>query len=255
MSILLTMFIIVFLNFNVNAVTPTDVSKDHWAYSSIIELIDKGYLSLYDDGTFKGANKVSRFEIAELIARILNNISKDYSQVEEDDINTIRKLSLEFREELVNLAKNQDLFTNMLKELKQDDLIQGEDIANVNLRINKIEEEITQIIDNILEIKKLSEKLEKLNNTVITLESELKANIYEQDNKLNNLEKSLNEDIIKDLQDQQIVNMTKVNSLQNKINEFQTTVISNEAEINKLKDENEKYKLYIAAVALLALIL
>lgn len=44
-----------------------DVSKDHWAFSYIGELVDKGVLEGYDDGSFRPENTVTRAEWAKIM--------------------------------------------------------------------------------------------------------------------------------------------------------------------------------------------
>lgn len=45
----------------------TDVSKDFWAFSYIAELVEKGVISGYPDGTFRPNNSVSRAEFAKIM--------------------------------------------------------------------------------------------------------------------------------------------------------------------------------------------
>ena len=44
-----------------------DVSKDHWAFSYIGELVDKGVLAGYEDGSFRPENTVTRAEWAKIM--------------------------------------------------------------------------------------------------------------------------------------------------------------------------------------------
>lgn len=54
-------------------VTFPDVPKDHWAYTYVKSLADKGYLEGYPDGEFKGNRAMTRYEYATVIYRALQN--------------------------------------------------------------------------------------------------------------------------------------------------------------------------------------
>ena len=50
-----------------------DVPKDHWAYSYVKSLADRGLLEGYPDGEFKGERSMTRYEFAAIIYRALQN--------------------------------------------------------------------------------------------------------------------------------------------------------------------------------------
>ena len=89
-----------------------DVPANHWAYDSLMKLAQEGIVEGYGDGTFLGNRSITRYEMAQMIARALAKNPTDASKVELD------KLSAEFREELDslgvridNLEKNSDKLT------------------------------------------------------------------------------------------------------------------------------------------------
>ncbi|MDW7674447.1 MAG: S-layer homology domain-containing protein [Bacillota bacterium] len=47
----------------------TDLDKNHWAYENILAAKQDGFITGYDDGTFKPNNNVSRAEIASMLTR------------------------------------------------------------------------------------------------------------------------------------------------------------------------------------------
>lgn len=49
-----------------------DLSKDHWAYDAIKQMVENNVLSGYPDGTFRPEAKVSRAEFAKLMVKALN---------------------------------------------------------------------------------------------------------------------------------------------------------------------------------------
>ena len=50
-----------------------DVPKDHWTYNYVKSLADRGYVTGYPDGEFKGDRSLTRYEYAAVIYRALQN--------------------------------------------------------------------------------------------------------------------------------------------------------------------------------------
>ena len=61
------------LNAGIKNVTFPDVPEGHWAYDYVKSLADKGLLEGYPDGTFKGNQPMTRYEIAAMVYRALQN--------------------------------------------------------------------------------------------------------------------------------------------------------------------------------------
>ena len=72
-KLVISMFVMFFL-FTFAGVTFAqpfpDVPKGHWAYDAVDYLQKKGLVEGYPDGYFKGADKMSRYEFAQLVARV-----------------------------------------------------------------------------------------------------------------------------------------------------------------------------------------
>ena len=78
----------------------SDVSPDDWAYQAVSDLSDQGVVEGYPDGTFKGERNMTRYELAQVIARLM---------AREDQLNaeqkaTVDKLAGEYADELANLG-------------------------------------------------------------------------------------------------------------------------------------------------------
>ena len=78
----------------------SDVSPDDWAYQAVSDLSDQGIVEGYPDGTFKGERNMTRYELAQVIARLM---------AREDQLNaeqkaTLDKLAGEYADELANLG-------------------------------------------------------------------------------------------------------------------------------------------------------
>ena len=49
----------------------SDVPADHWAYDSIAKLAAEGVVDGYGDGTYRGEQEITRYEMAQMVARPL----------------------------------------------------------------------------------------------------------------------------------------------------------------------------------------
>ena len=78
----------------------SDVPADHWAYDAVAQLADDGVIEGYGDGTYRGQNEITRYEMAQMVAKAM---------AKEDQVNAqqkamIDRLAAEFAEELGNLG-------------------------------------------------------------------------------------------------------------------------------------------------------
>ena len=78
----------------------SDVSTSDWAYQAISDLSDRGMIEGYPDGTFKGQQNIIRFEVAQIIARLM---AKE-DQMNAEDRAIIDRLASEYGAELQNLG-------------------------------------------------------------------------------------------------------------------------------------------------------
>ena len=65
----------------------SDVPTDHWNYDSVMMLASEGIVQPYSDGTFRGRNNATRYEIAVVLANVLNkngNTIKSFVQTYND---------------------------------------------------------------------------------------------------------------------------------------------------------------------------
>ena len=76
----------------------SDVPADHWAYEAVSQLAADGVIDGYGDDTFKGNRNITRYEMAQMVAKAM---AKNTSGV---DKALVDKLAAEFAEELNNLG-------------------------------------------------------------------------------------------------------------------------------------------------------
>lgn len=128
----------------VSAANPfTDVSADDWAYQAVASLSDEGVIDGYPDSTFRGDKHVTRYEIAQIVARLM---------AKEDTLNasqkeTLAKLSSQYANELKDLGvriaelEKKRGATDLITELRvqsidrYDDVFKGKKHNEISTRV------------------------------------------------------------------------------------------------------------------------
>ena len=77
----------------------TDVPADSWAYDAVSTLAADGVIDGYPDGTYQGQNTMTRYEMAQIVARAMAK-----TDLEKADKALVDKLAAEFADELDNLG-------------------------------------------------------------------------------------------------------------------------------------------------------
>lgn len=119
-----------------------DVPQNHWAYSSVQALADKGLVKGYPNGQFLGNRALTRYEFAAVIDRLLQTVADmkngaaPSAAVTQDDLNKIQVLTDSFKTELTaiqsDVAKAQDDITALrgnVEDLRQD-VLDTKELAN-----------------------------------------------------------------------------------------------------------------------------
>ena len=83
-----------------------DVPMNHWAYDAIGQLAAHGILSGYPDGTYKGQQQTTRYELASALARALAVV--DMTKASKQDVEMLKRLVVEFKDELEALGVRVD---------------------------------------------------------------------------------------------------------------------------------------------------
>lgn len=73
----------------------SDVPARHWAYQSVAKLANQGVIEGYGDGTYRGDRLITRYEIAQMIAKAIARAEHNHSVKADLD-----RLVAEFRAEL-----------------------------------------------------------------------------------------------------------------------------------------------------------
>ena len=119
----------------------SDVSTSDWAYQAVADLSDQGVVIGYPDGTFRGERNITRYELAQIVARMM---------AREDQLNaeqraTLEKLAGEYADELANLGVRVSKLEKKVGNLYwsgdarmryQDKAVGAKDSWNGRIRIN-----------------------------------------------------------------------------------------------------------------------
>ena len=77
----------------------SDVPMDHWAYDAVSQLAADGVIEGYGDTTFRGQQNITRYEMAQMIAKAMAK-----TNVSGADQALINKLAAQFADELNTLG-------------------------------------------------------------------------------------------------------------------------------------------------------
>ena len=129
---------------SVSAANPfADVAEDSWAYQAVAQLSDQGVIDGYPDGTFRGDKNVSRYELAQIIARLM--AKEDALDAQQQA--TVAKLAQEYNQDLANLGVrvaelekktgNTELITELRVQSvdRYDDIFKGEKKNEISARV------------------------------------------------------------------------------------------------------------------------
>ena len=95
-----------------------DLPSGHWAVSSVKYLSARGLVVGYPDGTFKGDQPSTRYEVASIVARTLKEV--DLTKVSKNDLEMLNKLVVEFKDELDALGVKHELLDSRVGVLEEN---------------------------------------------------------------------------------------------------------------------------------------
>ncbi len=91
----------------------SDVPRDNWAYDAVAQLSKDGVVNGYGDGSFRGDNTITRYEMAQIVAKAMAK-----NDVSAADKATIDKLAAEYADELNNLGVRVDNLEKKVDNVK-----------------------------------------------------------------------------------------------------------------------------------------
>ncbi len=148
-----------------------DIKPDHWAYESVEKLAEKGLVLGYPDGKFLGGRSLSRYEMATIIARIIEMIESEHADMNSriqaaatkgttvktedgkvvpaatpEDVAALRKLIDEFKVELTVIGTD-------LSKLKEDVSAMKDDMETVKATVSDPEGALQTAVADIKGLK------------------------------------------------------------------------------------------------------
>lgn len=94
-----------------------DVPMNHWAYDAVSHLAAKGIIQGYPDGTYRGNQPMTRYEMSMLVARALATV--DMEKASKEDVEMLKKLVVEFKDELDALGVRVDALDERVAVLEE----------------------------------------------------------------------------------------------------------------------------------------
>lgn len=112
--------------FTVSAANPfADVSESSWAYQAVTQLSSQNIVEGYPDGTFKGEKNITRYEMAQIVGRLMAR--QDSLNAEQKA--TVQKLASEYADELANLGVR---VSNLEKKVGKTEMISEIRVQGLN---------------------------------------------------------------------------------------------------------------------------
>ncbi|ABR30053.1 S-layer protein [Thermosipho melanesiensis] len=198
-----------------------DVPENHWAYDSVMMLQKAGIVTGYPDGTFRGVNNVTRYELAVFLARVMDLLEKDIQKVmvtvdvHENDIAALYEITGSLKKALANavtkeevevLSKRLDvidkdvirIYEALSKKVSADDVekMVNDSVDSINGQIEFLYKKITVSEEN--SKKYVDEKYNELAGKLLNVETNvnnaipmLRNLVYQNAESIKNVDKKL----------------------------------------------------------------
>ncbi len=164
LTIMMVLMLVVALAVPAMAQSFSDVPSDHWAYDAINKLVAAGIVEGYPDGEYKGQQSMTRYEMAVMVSRALDNISNE----------------MEAMSEGLTTGQAEDV-TAIVKSLMEKNMPENDTLSDGQA------EEVADIVDALTfelkaELKVLGADLDALGKDVDELEAKVEAMDVPEDN-------------------------------------------------------------------------
>ncbi|MBB6100080.1 putative nucleic acid-binding Zn-ribbon protein [Deinobacterium chartae] len=183
----------------------SDVPAGHWAKDAVDQLVAKGIITGFPDGTFRGNEGLTRYQAALIIARVLEQVAAGSVTLDDETVTTLRNAVQELAADLAALGvRVADL---------EDNAVTKDDFARLEEQVNTLAgatgsdpEALKELTDQLeaasiaadtalAQATELQDKFEALDGRVSELAAEVEANAASIA-ALNDLTVLLNQDIL-----------------------------------------------------------
>lgn len=217
----------------------SDVPSDHWAYHAVVTLVNKGYLAVYEDGTFQGSRPVDRYTLAVTLARILDDIEAGRVQGSMEDLTLIRELTTELTEELVAWYSDRAALEDKVSNAERMLIITEDRLNRVVTAQTQLQDEVAAIKNELMQQMReeaaLLETATAEQATTLSAQQALLARqgeiIGEHSDVLSEHEMRINEQMAQ-LQEQQV----RLGELMTALVEIENSLMTHKADINALQN-------------------
>jgi peptidoglycan hydrolase CwlO-like protein len=115
------------------AVEIKDLPPSNWAYKSVKMLVEKGYLAIYDDGSFRGDQPVSRVVFATALGKLIDQIANGELALGGGDMDTVKKLGEEFRNEIADYDSRMKALEKRVSDIESAQVVIQTDISKATV--------------------------------------------------------------------------------------------------------------------------
>lgn len=154
-----------------------DLGKDHWAYSAVESLINKGILK-QEGEFFNGDQKVSRSEMVVYLSKALNKLEDE--KASKDDLLIIENLIYEFSKDLNEYGFNVEKYVDKIKEI-EDNIEKTKVMTEAGMtKSSELEKRVAELEKILGEKSSKKEKMDLLRYSDLVIESGIAygKNIY-----------------------------------------------------------------------------
>jgi polyhydroxyalkanoate synthesis regulator phasin len=134
----------------------SDVPSDHWAYDAINKLVAAGIVEGYPDGEFKGEQSMTRYEMAVMVSRALDNIVDEMEAMGEglttgqaEDVTAIVKSLMEKNtsEQLSDAQAEEvaDIVDALTFELRSELKVLGAEVDALGKDVDELEATVAEM--------------------------------------------------------------------------------------------------------------
>lgn len=174
--VILTIFLILVLSCSVFSASFSDVPASHWAYDAVKKLASSGIISGYSDGTFKGKKNLSRYEIAVIVARVLDEIKAEQA-VLSNEIESVKNSIKNESGEMVNKKEVNKILKSIINKNTGKTISdkQADEIRNTIQSLTyEFKSELKEVKTN---YEQLASKINKMDQEITRLKAEPKYNV------------------------------------------------------------------------------
>lgn len=175
----------------------SDVPPTHPAYEAVRLLVDKGYLEIGRDGTYRGGEPVDRYTLAIALAKMLNDISA--TGLGQEEAKTLSRLLDEYHAELVRYYYEQQKTASGLNEEIRRTAALTESISQFLQKVDNLTAQVENQSRNLDSVRRSLEdqgtysgqKLDSLTQQITAVQTSLNSDIVQ----LKNISTKLNEEL------------------------------------------------------------